>query len=146
MTGTFTTHIAGINLRLPPPNSKMFLGKVRFDAVLKANLVVERTAMRPESLYEVLRVPKNATPIEIKTAYRSLAKIYHPDACDSKQHGDQDFIEIHKAYTTLSDPELRATYDMKWSIGLRRKSGLNMAAVRRPESCTSRRWETDQCW
>ncbi|KAI3510176.1 hypothetical protein L1887_25707 [Cichorium endivia] len=151
MTGILRTPVAGISLRLPPPNStgstsKVFLCgrrtcKGSMHAVLDAKPVSIR---RPESLYEVLRVERNASPTEIKTAYRSLAKLYHPDASDL--NGDRDFIEIHNAYATLSDPEARASYDQKWSTGLRRKSGLYTAVGKRQGFYTCRRWETDQCW
>ncbi|CAH1450983.1 unnamed protein product [Lactuca virosa] len=156
MIGTLRTPIGGIPLRLPPPNStgstsKVFLGggrtcKASMHAVLDSKPVAQLKLSRPESLYEVLRVERNATPTEIKTAYRSLAKLYHPDASDFKQQGDRDFIEIHNAYATLSDPEARATYDLKWSTGVRRKSGLYTAVVKRQGFYTCRRWETDQCW
>ncbi|KAL8195618.1 hypothetical protein R6Q57_026021 [Mikania cordata] len=90
------------------------------------------------SLYEVLRVKRDATSNEIKAAYRNLAKIYHPDSSDLQQHDDSKFIEIHDAYATLYDPADRAMYDMKLSMGLGRRSGFY--------TNTSRRWETDQCW
>ncbi|CAK7323846.1 unnamed protein product [Dovyalis caffra] len=69
------------------------------------------------SLYEILRVNPCASQVEIKTAYRSLAKVYHPDAMfnhdhqqddDEEQSDGGDFIEIHNAYETLSDPAARA--------------------------------------
>ncbi|KAI3769107.1 hypothetical protein L6452_00205 [Arctium lappa] len=150
MIATVTPPIAGNSLRFPPLNStgstsKSFSGcshtcKPSFHAVL--------TARRPESLYEVLRVGKSATTMEIKKAYWSLAKVYHPDASDFNRHGgDRDFVEIHEAYETLSDPEARATYDLKWSSVLRRRSGLYSAVVgRSPVFYAGRRWETDQCW
>ncbi|XP_030548972.2 chaperone protein dnaJ 11, chloroplastic-like [Rhodamnia argentea] len=90
------------------------------------------------SLYEILRVRENASAREIKAAYRALAKAYHPDAAAGPDGGGQDFIEIHKAYETLSDPAARAVYDL--SLGSR--SWRRGAAV----FCPSRRWETDQCW
>ncbi|KAL4333407.1 hypothetical protein GQ457_07G012300 [Hibiscus cannabinus] len=84
------------------------------------------------SLYEILKVERTASLKEIKTAYRSLAKVYHPDAMGSSDC--RDFIEIRNAYATLSDPTARALYDMSFgtSIGNR--------------AYTTRRWETDQCW
>ncbi|OMP06967.1 hypothetical protein COLO4_07764 [Corchorus olitorius] len=88
------------------------------------------------SLYEILRVERTASLNEIKTAYRSLAKMYHPDATGSSSDG-RDFIEIRNAYTTLSDPMARAMYDMSLGAGVR--------WVRSPVY-PSRRWETDQCW
>ncbi|KAL8148785.1 chaperone protein dnaJ 11, chloroplastic-like [Apium graveolens] len=99
---------------------------------------------RPLSLYDVLGVNKNASPVEIKSAYRSLAKLYHPDSSDSSDSGD--FIEIHKAYSTLSDPSARALYDL--SQRARDRRPFRYAAVSSSEKgyYTPRRWETDQCW
>ncbi|XP_030522470.1 chaperone protein dnaJ 11, chloroplastic-like [Rhodamnia argentea] len=94
------------------------------------------------SLYDVLRVKRTASPTEIKGAYRTLAKLYHPDAlsrAEARSDG-RDFLEIHDAYATLSDPSARALYDL--SLGSHQR--------RRPAGgawcCPIRRWETDQCW
>uniref|UniRef100_A0A5B6YRV5 J domain-containing protein n=1 Tax=Davidia involucrata TaxID=16924 RepID=A0A5B6YRV5_DAVIN len=99
---------------------------------------------RPASLYEVLRVKQNATPVEIKTAYRSLAKLYHPDASHSESDG-RDFINIHNAYATLSDPAARAVYDMSLGAGSGRRS-FGYSTGNRSGFYPTRRWETDQCW
>ncbi|GMH25458.1 hypothetical protein Nepgr_027301 [Nepenthes gracilis] len=110
-----------------------------------ASLVASR---KPESLYEVLRIKENASPNEIKTAYRSLAKLHHPDASPSD---GSDFIEIHNAYETLSDPASRDLYDLSIGLG-RRDTRLSSSSfgfdsvARRPVFYTTRRWETDQCW
>ncbi|GMH25057.1 hypothetical protein Nepgr_026900 [Nepenthes gracilis] len=100
------------------------------------------------SLYEVLRVKENASPMEIKTAYRRLAKLHHPDASPSD---GRHFIEIHSAYETLSDPDARAIYDL--SLGLRQRQRRLSSPTfgfrtedRRPGFYTTGRWETDQCW
>ncbi|KAH6786230.1 Chaperone DnaJ-domain superfamily protein [Perilla frutescens var. hirtella] len=114
------------------------------------------------SLYEVLRVRKNASQVEIKTAYRTLAKLHHPDArarfMDSSiaasaaaaEDGGRDFIEIHNAYATLSDPDARAQYDLKLTVGLpRRWDSVGVSGYRSPgrgRFHQTRRWETDQCW
>ncbi|KAJ3677561.1 hypothetical protein LUZ60_003285 [Juncus effusus] len=68
---------------------------------------------RNKSLYEVLRVKETASRDEIRTAYRSLAKREHPDVKSSG--GFEEFVEIRRAYETLSDPQARARYDL--SIG-----------------------------
>lgn len=96
----------------------------------------------PSSLYEVLRVKRTASLTEIKTAYRSLAKMYHPDAVRSD---GQDFMEIHKAYATLSDPAARALYDLSLGCQFQRRS-FEFSARNRAGSYRTRRWETDQCW
>jgi len=59
------------------------------------------------NLYDILGVHKNSTPEEIKTAYRNLAKIHHPDKGGSKE----EFSRIQMAYDVLSDTERRAKYD-----------------------------------
>ena len=57
--------------------------------------------------YEVLGVSKNASPDEIKQAFRKLAMVHHPD-----RGGDgEKFKEINEAYQVLSDNEKRAKYD-----------------------------------
>ena len=60
--------------------------------------------------YEVLGLQKGASADEIKKAYRSLAKKYHPDI--NKEPGaEEKFKEINEAYDTLSDPDKKARYD-----------------------------------
>ncbi len=64
-----------------------------------------------KSLYETLNVSENATQPEIKKAYRTLAKKYHPDM--NKDAGAEDkFKEINAAYEVLGDEKKKAQYDM----------------------------------
>ncbi|KAF8414305.1 hypothetical protein HHK36_002307 [Tetracentron sinense] len=102
-------------------------------------------ARKPANLYEILRIKETASQVEIKTAYRSLAKLFHPDATASDSDSDsdgRDFMEIHSAYATLSDATARARYDL--SIGTERLPSYSTG--NRPGFGQTRRWETDQCW
>ena len=66
--------------------------------------------MKYKDYYGVMGVERNATPEQIKNAYRKLARKYHPDV--SKEPGaEEKFKEIGEAYDTLKDPEKRAAYD-----------------------------------
>ncbi|XP_031280346.1 chaperone protein dnaJ 11, chloroplastic-like [Pistacia vera] len=99
------------------------------------------------SLYEVLRVHPTASLTEIKMAYRNLAKVYHPDLSGERTSDGRDFIEIHNAYATLSDPAARAVYDL--SLAGRNRRRLQTAPFGfsgRGGFYPTRRWETDQCW
>lgn len=66
--------------------------------------------MAKKDYYEVLGVDRNASEKEIKTAYKRLAKKYHPDVNKSADSGSK-FKEIGEAYQVLSDPQKRAAYD-----------------------------------
>lgn len=62
--------------------------------------------------YEILGVDRNATPEEIKKAYRKLVKQYHPDLNKNNPEAAKKMAEINEAYEVLSDPEKRKRYDM----------------------------------
>lgn len=61
--------------------------------------------------YEVLGLDKSAGDAEIKKAYRSLAKKYHPDMNPGNQEAEAKFKEINEAYAVLSDADKKAKYD-----------------------------------
>src|SRR3989442_2471940 len=60
--------------------------------------------------YRTLGVEKNADEKTIKSAYRRLARKYHPDVAKTKDAGER-FKEIGEAYEVLSDPQKRQRYD-----------------------------------
>ena len=60
--------------------------------------------------YETLGVSKNASDAEIKSAFRKLAKQYHPDL-NKEEGAEAKFKEINEAYTVLSDEQKRKQYD-----------------------------------
>lgn len=68
--------------------------------------------------YDSLGVGKSASPNELKSAYRQLAKEYHPDV-NSEPGAEDRFKEINEAYAVLSDDERRAAYDRFGHAGLK---------------------------
>jgi molecular chaperone DnaJ len=66
--------------------------------------------------YKSLGVPKNATAVEIKKAYRKLARQYHPDANKNDAKAEEKFKEISEAYDVLSDEKRRKEYDEARSL------------------------------
>ncbi|WOF16579.1 molecular chaperone DnaJ [Methanoplanus sp. FWC-SCC4] len=66
--------------------------------------------MGAKDYYDVLNVSRNATEQEIKKAYRTLTKKYHPDVC-KEEGAEEKFKEINEAYSVLSDNQKKAQYD-----------------------------------
>ena len=73
--------------------------------------------------YELLEVARDASPDELKKAYRRLARQYHPDANPDDPAAEAKFKEISEAYAVLSDDEARARYDRFGAEGLRGGQG-----------------------
>jgi len=85
---------------------------------------------REPDYYSILGVTRNATDVEIRQAFRALAKKYHPDSQQaSGAKSDLDFSRLTEAYDTLKDPERRAAYDEDLSSG-RQLTGLGEAGAR----------------
>ncbi len=83
--------------------------------------------------YEVLGVSRNASPEEIKKAYRKLAIKYHPDKnLDNKKKAEEKFKEAAEAYEVLSNPEKKQRYDKFGHSGIKGTSsgtGMNMEDI-----------------
>ncbi len=75
--------------------------------------------MKFKDYYEILGVPRTATPDQIKAAYRKLARKYHPDV-SKEANAEVRFKELGEAHEVLKDPEKRALYDRmgsQWKAG-----------------------------
>jgi hypothetical protein len=66
---------------------------------------------KKKDYYRLLGVSKNATPEEIKKAFRKMALKYHPDKNKGDKTAEERFKEVNEAYAVLSDPEKRRQYD-----------------------------------
>lgn len=74
--------------------------------------------MMKKDYYEILGVSRQATPEEIKKAYRQAALKYHPDRNPGNKEAEEKFKEAAEAYSVLIDPEKRAIYDRYGHQGL----------------------------
>ena len=70
-----------------------------------------------EDLYEILEVQRDASPADIKKAYRRLVHQYHPDSHPGDKEAEEKFKKINAAYSVLNDPEKRARYDQFGTTG-----------------------------
>ncbi|KAL9393580.1 hypothetical protein Peur_012865 [Populus x canadensis] len=92
----------------------------------KTNICKNEVAFRKKiNFYEVLSLGShNAGFDEIKKAYRSMALQYHPDVCtpSAREESTKRFVELQKAYETLSDPVSRRMHD--YELGLVNSGGF----------------------
>src|ERR1700730_9110382 len=82
--------------------------------------------------YKILGVPKTATAKEIKSAYRKLARQWHPDVNPTrKKQAEEKFKDIAEAYEVLGNAEKRKTYDTlgpDWQERVRSQPGAQYAS------------------
>jgi curved DNA-binding protein len=75
-------------------------------------MATQSAARTPDTdLYQVLGLTREATPDQIKKAFRKLAKEHHPDRNPGDPKAQQRFVEVSRAFEVLSDPDKRAAYD-----------------------------------
>ncbi len=89
--------------------------------------------------YQVLRVSPKASNVEIKSAYRRLARKYHPDVNNGAETAAREFAKIAKAYEILGNPQERANYDrtiLKQKYGGSSKNDSLFAS----ENAHAKRW------
>lgn len=104
-----------------PPTHVSFpyrVGSTRLRASRPENSVT--TPQSNLSFYELLGIPETGSLVEIKQAYKQLARKYHPDVSPPGlvQEYTERFIQVQEAYETLSDPGRRAMYDDNLAKGL----------------------------
>ena len=88
-----------------------------------------------KDLYKILGVDSSADDKKLKSAYRKLAKKYHPDANPGDKDAEQKFKDIGEAYTILSDPEKRKLYDQ---FGYAAFDGSGAGAATSPSNSAAR--------
>ncbi|MDZ4159379.1 MAG: molecular chaperone DnaJ [Anaerolineaceae bacterium] len=79
--------------------------------------------MARRDYYEILGTNRDSTPDELKSAFRRLARSYHPDVNKSPD-AEERFKEINEAYAVLSDANKRAAYDRFGHAGLKGMGGM----------------------
>lgn len=77
-----------------------------------------------KDFYKILGVPRDATPKQIKKAYRELSLKYHPDKIKGDKSKEEKYVEIGNAYEVLSDEEKRRIYDQYGEEGLKNGGGV----------------------
>jgi len=77
-----------------------------------------RVSAKGEQLYEILGIPKESSPDDIKKAYRKLALKFHPDKNPGNIEAENKFKDINQANSVLSNETKRQIYDQYGSMGL----------------------------
>lgn len=88
----------------------LIMGWIGFSAVLYLATTINYQETKLWDPYQILNIAEDATDKEIKKAFKKLSLIYHPDKT-KEADAETKFIEISKAYKTLTDNETRALFD-----------------------------------
>lgn len=84
------------------------------DQLLRA-AEMELKRSKTKDYYKVLGVPRDADELQIKSAYRKMVKIHHPDKAHkqgiTKEAAEKKMASVNEAYEVLSDPELKQRFD-----------------------------------
>nr|CAB3481658.1 unnamed protein product [Digitaria exilis] len=144
-------------LRVPAPLGTPFRPNPSKPSRIRCAAAVAAAAPAPPpaaTLYEVLGLRAGATVREIKAAYRRLARERHPDVAGAAPGAAAEFVRLHDAYATLSDPDSRARYDRGAIVAAYQRpcaaarwgGGVGVSASGGGYARPRRTWETDQCW
>lgn len=90
-----------------------------FFSTLALLCLIPLIALAAEDYYKLLGIDKDAGDRQIKKAYRTLSKKYHPDKNPDDETAHQKFVEIAEAYEVLSDAEVRKIYDQYGHEGVK---------------------------
>ena len=96
-----------------------------------SNVGVNQMNYEYQDYYKILGVSREATDKEIKSAYRKLARKYHPDVNPNNKQAEERFKQISQAYEVLSDSDKRAKYDRygeQWKNATEGGQGYNPGA------------------
>ena len=94
--------------------------------------------------YKVLGVRKSASKSEVKSAYRKLARIRHPDVNGGSEKAAQEFALLSKAYRVLMDPQERAYYDEQ--LTSQSSSGYSILHSNNPHAQRARNLAVQARW
>src|SRR5580658_3765886 len=80
-------------------------------------------SMAKRDYYDVLGIPRSASPDEVKSAFRKMARKYHPDATKNDPKSTERFKEVQEAYDVLGDANKRSNYDQFGHAGVGADTG-----------------------
>ncbi|KAK4776031.1 hypothetical protein SAY87_023992 [Trapa incisa] len=111
--------ISKVGQIIPMAPRKTLILPAKMDSCKGAMGSVMSTKSNRVNFYDVLSLrSKDAGPHEIKRAYRSMALQFHPDVCppSAKEESTRLFVQLQKAYETLSDPVSRQRHDLELGL------------------------------